>query len=575
MRACSAVLLGSTLLLWGGSALRAGTETADAGNSASGLSDSRVLPSIRSRTVSDEWVRPANVLSDAELQRAGAVIGNIKIDTRQIFDTSKSEDNTRLFRLANRLHIKTRETTVATQLLFKSGDLYDPRILEETERLLRGARYLYDAHVRPLAYHDGKVDIEVSTRDVWTLNPGVRFGRSGGKNSSGFELEELNILGTGSRVSLGYKSDVDRKSKSLDIQDKQLFGSWWRGVITYSDNSDGKTKLVLLDHPFYALDVHRAGGISAQDDNRIDSQYDRGKIVNQFDTRERDVTAYYGWSGGLRNGWVRRYSAGVTYDDNQFSRLPGSLLANRVPGNRKLLYPWLAVDLIQDQFERARNRDQIERTEDFFLGWRARAQLGFASSSAGSDRNATIFNGFLGKGYLPSDATRFLWSASATGRYENSELRNGQFSAAARFYTRQSVHRLLYVGLEGIAGSKLDADQQVLLGGDSGLRGYPLRYAGGDSKFLFTIEQRFYTDYYPFRLFNLGGAVFFDAGRVFGNNALSNRPNTLLKDVGFGLRLGSSRSGLGGVIHVDIAFPLDGDTNIKNVQFLVETKRGF
>ena len=41
------------------------------------------------------------------------------------------------------------------------------------------------------------------------------------------------------------------------------------------------------------------------------------------------------------------------------------------------------------------------------------------------------------------------------------------------------------------------------------------------------------------------------------------------------LRLGNSRSGLGNVIHVDVAFPLDRDASIKNVQLLVETKKRF
>ena len=49
----------------------------------------------------------------------------------------------------------------------------------------------------------------------------------------------------------------------------------------------------------------------------------------------------------------------------------------------------------------------------------------------------------------------------------------------------------------------------------------------------------------------------------------------LLKDVGFGLRIGNSRSGLGNIIHIDVAFPLDGDSSISNVQFLVETKQQF
>jgi len=49
----------------------------------------------------------------------------------------------------------------------------------------------------------------------------------------------------------------------------------------------------------------------------------------------------------------------------------------------------------------------------------------------------------------------------------------------------------------------------------------------------------------------------------------------LLKDVGLGLRFGSSRSAFGNVIHIDFAFPLDGDASIKRVQFVVETKTSF
>jgi len=49
----------------------------------------------------------------------------------------------------------------------------------------------------------------------------------------------------------------------------------------------------------------------------------------------------------------------------------------------------------------------------------------------------------------------------------------------------------------------------------------------------------------------------------------------LLKDVGVGLRLGSSRSSFGNVLHLDIAFPLDGGDDIDSVQFLVTSRGSF
>ena len=66
-----------------------------------------------------------------------------------------------------------------------------------------------------------------------------------------------------------------------------------------------------------------------------------------------------------------------------------------------------------------------------------------------------------------------------------------------------------------------------------------------------------------------------DVGRTWGTVPLAQPSLGILRDVGFGLRLGNSRSGLGNIIHVDLAFPLNGDPSIHRVQFLVQTKATF
>lgn len=115
----------------------------------------------------------------------------------------------------------------------------------------------------------------------------------------------------------------------------------------------------------------------------------------------------------------------------------------------------------------------------------------------------------------------------------------------------------------------------MVLGGDTGLRGYPLRYQSGDKNALLTIEQRFFTDWYPYHLFHVGGALFFDAGRTWGNNAAGSQSIGWLKNVGMGLRLGNDRSSSGKVLHMDLAFPLDGGNDISNVQILFQAKSSF
>ncbi len=65
---------------------------------------------------------------------------------------------------------------------------------------------------------------------------------------------------------------------------------------------------------------------------------------------------------------------------------------------------------------------------------------------------------------------------------------------------------------------RIDPENQVLLGGDNGLRGYPLRYQAGERRAILNVEQRFFTDWYPWRLFRVGYAVFVDVGRVSGRD---------------------------------------------------------
>jgi len=219
-------------------------------------------PGLRSRTDRLKSIRPPGLPDDATLEREGARVGQVIIKIADIFDTSRPEEDTRLFRLANRWHINTRESTVMDRLLVRAGDLYSASVVRESERLLRDTRYLYDATITPVRYADGVVDLAVVTRDVWTLNPGVSFGRKGGKSTSGIEFEELNLLGRGTQVSVKKQNEVDRDIQSFRYIDNQLGSGWWSLELEHSDFSDGGAERFLLEKPFYALDTREAYGVS-------------------------------------------------------------------------------------------------------------------------------------------------------------------------------------------------------------------------------------------------------------------------------------------------------------------------
>jgi outer membrane protein assembly factor BamA len=523
------------------------------------------------------------VPSDAELERTGAVVGRIVIRNENIFDLQNPKDNHWLFRLADRLHPVTRQQTIREQLLFHTGQRYSRHLLDESARILRANPYFYDATIRPIAYHDGKVDILVVTRDVWTLNPGFDYSRSGGTNQTGVTLEDINTLGTGTDVKLQHTTSVDRTESDVQVMNPHTLGTWFTTDLAYGSLSDGKMRQFILDRPFYSLETQHAGGISVNDTTEDDSLYDLGQEVDKFADHTRFFQVYGGFSHGLDNGWTRRYSVGLNYDEHTFSDSSLWTGPTVLPQNRKFVYPWLRFDLVQDQWATLRNHNQIDRTEDFDMGVYATVQLGWADTAFGSNRDALPFQLAAGDGYTLSKRQTLLVSSVYTGRVQGGDLENAVLNSAVRYYDEQSGYWpfregnwLFFSTLASSEGTRLDLEDQILLGGDNGLRGYPLRYQDGTSRALLSFEERYFSNWYPFRLFRVGAAVFFDMGRTWGRAPLAQPSLGMLKDAGFGLRFGNARTGLGNVIHVDLAFPFNaGPTNIRHVQFLVQTEQEF
>jgi outer membrane protein assembly factor BamA len=505
----------------------------------------------------------------------GAVIGELIFERQNVFDLTNPKEDNWFYALANRLHWVTRESLIRRQLLITEGDEFSQRLVNESGRILRRNSFLFDAIVRPVAVEGDKVDVEVATRDTWTLVPDLSAARTGGENRTKFGIEETNLLGRGQLVRLARIDNVDRSSNSLEFADNNITDKRWSLYARAAENSDGYSNQLNFVRPFFALDTRWTAGTILLDDKRAIQLYRLGNTAAEFERERQYATVFGGWSKGLVGRWTRRLSTGVVYDDNRFSEVPNSSLEPAIPEDRKLVYPFVTFEMLEDQFETGNNRNQIGKTEDFYLGTRLSASLGWADETFGADRSAAIYSATFSQGFGRLDGAALLVDLKASGRYEGGETANALASLDARYYWHWADKRTFFVTLSGTAGHNLDLDNPVQLGGDSGLRGYPLRYQSGDSKLLFTVEQRFFTDWYPFRLFRIGGAVFADVGRTWGRNPIGEPELGWLRDVGLGLRFAPTRASSNKMIHLDIAFPLDGDPSIDSMQILLESKRSF
>lgn len=515
------------------------------------------------------------VPSLAELEAAGARIGQIRVVTDDIFDLADPKEDKFLFRWANALHIKTRPAVIEHALLFKTGEALSATRIDETERLLRRNRYLYDVQIRPVAWQDGVVDLEVRTRDTWSLDPGFSAGRSGGANSSGIKLKEYNLLGTGTSLSYGRSNTVDRSSNTFQFSADRILGTWTSLDLSTSRNSDGQRDAVSLVRPFYALDSRWAAGITASRDDRIDAFYEAGNVASEFRHRQRQAEAFAGWSSGWIDGWVQRYSVGASLVDDRYSVEPGRVAPSVLPPDEKLVGPFLRYELIEDRFEKLQNRNLMARPEYFALGLAATVQLGWASRNWGSSRDTLLYSASISRGFEPAPEHTLTAAALVSGQYSGGQVQRLRIGTQAQYYVPQGRRWLFFASASADTLTNPNPAETLLLGGDNGLRGYPLRYQNGQRRALLTVEERFFTDAYVWRLFRVGGAAFFDVGRAWGGNATNTVNPGWLSNAGVGLRIVSVRAAFSNVLHVDVAFPLKATPDIRKVQFLVKTKASF
>ena len=509
------------------------------------------------------------------LEKNGATIGKITIIVKDIFDIDKPKESGPLYRLVNTLHYKTRETTVAETLLFKSGDPYSALSLQESERILRNERYIFDARIRPTHYENNVVDLEVITTDVWTLALTLSFSREGGENTSSFEIRESNLLGTGKEIRLRRVLNVDRSENVIAYRDPNLGNHHGQLELEYSDNSDGLSKTFNLKRPFFSLESREAYEINYELNEQTDSLYKNGLISEKFQHISELYEASIGYSRGVLRNKTRRWNLGFTGNTETFSATNQTSPSFVLPQDRKFVYPWIGYSVIENNFIKTKRLNFINRTEDLNLGQEYSLKIGWSDKSLSSYTNTLIYEARYGVSYTVKELQMYLSELTLSGRLAEGKTENLSINSITKFYYNFLPHQVFHYKLDVEVMRNSDEENQLFLGGETGLRGYPIRLQEGNRKVLFTMEHRFYTDWHILQLLYVGGAVFFDIGRAWGSG-LTGTPNTrVLKDVGFGLRISSSRAGKGKVLHVNFAYPMDGDDTIDNFQFSVGTKATF
>jgi len=140
------------------------------------------------------------------------VIGSITIKSLDVFgpdfsDTTKTA-TIWLEKTANKLHSKSNLSVIKKNLWIKEGQLVDPELIMDNERLLRSLPYLKDVRIiiKPRPLNDDMVDLLILTKDVFSFG---LSGSVGSINKGEVGIYDKNIFGIGHEIGVKLIGNTD------------------------------------------------------------------------------------------------------------------------------------------------------------------------------------------------------------------------------------------------------------------------------------------------------------------------------------------------------------------------------
>jgi len=527
-------------------------------------------------------------------------ISYIFIDNRSIFDTTELDPDAPFlwaYHLANALHIRTREDFIRKELLFKTGDCLDPIRLLETERLLRGYRFIARSDVFSLPQPDGTQHVIVDTQDEWTTKVDLGFRMDEGPKFTGFQVAEENLLGRGVLLRFFFAEEKEQRDIGVEVETPRLLNTRWDGRLSAGRTRSGKFFEESLFYPF----VGEIGKVGARQsylwrETLFSYAFPEGGeftnlLVPFLDTRW-DVVAgrRFGSPGDLTV-----LGAGFSRESVEFRSFPSDLelVRNRDFARTEPADP-ASIEAVRPQahsrtanrvnvfigqrnlrFIQRRGLDALKGIQDVQVGTEVFVGLGRAMGVRGDDGR-----------HLPDDLHTQI-SVFAGGAWERWTV-NAQLSAEARqvdarggrgktwedifseadayFYwqpRRPAGHTLLFRA-SAAGGWSVQTPFQLTLGGREAIRGYSDSAFPGGRRVVMSLEDRIYLPWPAPDLFDFGLSFFMDLGHIQPGDVPFGVDSGWRSAVGAGIRFGLP-PGTGNMTRIDMAAPLGPRAQLKDM----------
>ena len=471
-------------------------------------------------------------------------IERVEIEANPVFD--EGEDGAWPYRVANRLHVRTKEEVIRRELLFEPGGEVDLDLIAQTERNLRGQPFLRDAQVVVAPGEDGEQVVTVETFDAWSTSPELKFAKLGNRWVWTVGISEKNLLGRGKQVEISRRADLERQENYVAYRDPRVLGSRIASSVSYSSRNDGSRGELVVTRPFFSLQTPFAVYTRLEGFDQLDAIWADGERVDQLthDRRWADLELARAVARSSRSA-VRVHAAYRSREDEVEGDLRDFGIAE------------IGISTTQHRFVELTHVDRFESAEDFNLGNQAGVFGGVSTPTLGGEPGTSWFVRLYDEVGLRISADQMVRvKASWTIRHRRERWENGRLLARVQYLNKLSP-RWLFMLLGGFRhGHELDPEIQITLGAQNGLRGYPVHQFVGTRAMVFNAETRIFIADDVKQLASFALAGFVDSGYAWPQGS-SLALRDFRTNIGLGLLIGRTRLAAGNAgLRLDVTYAL-------------------
>ncbi len=512
----------------------------------------------------------AQVVDEAEvLERFnGKQIRSITFDRHDVF-----EDKRTWFRsLANGMHMRTVESALGRDLLFRVGDEFDSETAVSSNRIITDRPYISDSWLDIKLNPDDttQVDITLVTYDNWTIGLSAG-GRS--EHRAYIYLYDYNFLGMGNRVGTQTHfryANPKYLGNVFDYENLNFLSTFYTAAVklghdfenTYTDFAISKNFILPSDYEV---------GVSYHDDKFARFAVVAPDTLERIPIHIRAANVWGGWSHFIESRQASIYAT-VHALAERFPRRPAETAAKINPLFHERTEVLFGTGLYWERFYTTTMIYGYGFQEYVASGQRLQLVGGYSWQEFGDYWYAGILSakgGFTRLGYIRGEASIGSYINAKTGRFWQSALnfRGGWFSnlldagrSKMRFFLNVSYTQGWNRG-EG-AGSLVRFNREIQ---PTSFK----KYAAGSNRSLIGAQAVIFTPYKPLG-FNIALFGFADAGWI--GNDCNTFHNDFYSTFGVGVRIKNERL-VFGALQFRLGFAVGRNGLIRNNMFNFSTEQ--